>query len=225
MWNLWRMAWRRRHRPPAPGSLLAVIADPLARRRAVQVAHSLNVIAELPQYVEDTDFPIGLRVAAVDAFFIHLRLLIEFLIKKPDSRHPAIHRDDYASGFNLGSVDSALYQRLDTGFDFASQHVAHFSYKRLPAGESAGVDYVGAASLRDRAEDVFAAMRAFIQHMRTTGIACADDFEQWLSAAEARRAKPPARGSLGVLGKALLSFLRRVRPGHAGDGVRCRAAG
>jgi len=65
-----------------------VIDDPLTRRRAVQVAHSLNVIAELPQYVEDAVFPVGLRVAAVDAFFVHLRLLIEFLAKKPDSRIP-----------------------------------------------------------------------------------------------------------------------------------------
>jgi hypothetical protein len=64
----------------------------------------LNVIAELLQYVEDAVFPVGLRVAAVDAFFVHLRLLIEFLAKQPDSRHPAIHRDDYARGFNLGEV-------------------------------------------------------------------------------------------------------------------------
>jgi hypothetical protein len=35
--------------------------DPLTRRRAVQVAHSLNVITELPQYVEDAVFPVGLR--------------------------------------------------------------------------------------------------------------------------------------------------------------------
>jgi hypothetical protein len=148
----------------------------------------LNVIAELPQYVEDAVFPVGLRVAAVDAFFIHLRLLIEFLIKKPDSRHPAIHRDDYASGFNLGSVDSALYSRLDTGYDFASQHVAHFNLQRLPAEESADVDYVSTARLRAYAGDVFGAMRAFIRHMRTTGSAFADDFERWLSVAEARRA-------------------------------------
>jgi hypothetical protein len=31
-------------------------------------------------------------------------------------------------------------------------------------------------------------MRAFIRHMRTTESAYTDDFERWLSAAEARRA-------------------------------------
>lgn len=195
MW-LWKLLGTAR--PPRwyqpPGSLPVVIDDPLTRRRAVQVAHSLNVIAELPQYVEDAVFPVGLRVAAVDAFFVHLRLLIEFLAKKPDSRHPAIHRDDYASGFNLGSVDSVLYGRLITDYGFASQHVAHFSLERLPAEESAGVDYVGPARLCARAEDVFGAMRAFIQHMRTTGSAYADDFERWLSAAGARRATAPPPG-------------------------------
>jgi len=172
-----------------------VIDDPLTRRRAVHVAHSLNVIAELPQYVEDAVFPAGLRVAAVDAFFIHLRLLIEFLIKQPDSRHPAIHRDDYANGFNLGSVDSALYSRLNTDYDFASQHVAHFSLERLTAEESADVDYVSAARLLAHAGDVFAAMRAFIRHMRTPpGSSYANDFERWLSTAEARQATPPPPG-------------------------------
>jgi hypothetical protein len=174
---------------------------PLSKRRAVQVAHSLNVIAELPQYVEDAAFPVGLRVAAVDAFFVHLRLLIEFLIKKPDSRHPAIHRDNYASGFQLGSVDSALYRRLDTDYDFASQHVAHFSLGRLPLEESAGVDYVSAARLRAHAEDIFGAMKAFARHMRTNGSAYADDFEGWLSAAEARRTQPPGQSDLRTTSK------------------------
>jgi hypothetical protein len=113
---------------------------PLTKHRAKQVGHSLNVIAELPRYVDDAAFPVGLRVAAIDAFFIHLRLLIEFLIKKPDRAHPAIHRDDYASGFNLGSVDPALYRSLSSDFDFASQHVVMgcSSRYRWPGGGPCG---------------------------------------------------------------------------------------
>jgi hypothetical protein len=137
----------------------------LTRHRAKQVGHSLNVIAELPRYVDDAAFPVGLRVAAIDAFFIHLRLLIEFLIKKPDRAHPAIHRDDYASGFNLGTVDPALYRSLSSDFDFASQHVAHFSLNRVLIEESAGIEYFDAARLRTCAEDVFGAMEAFIRYM------------------------------------------------------------
>ena len=160
---------------------------PLSEHRAEQVGHSLNVIAELPRYVDDVAFPVGLRVAAVDAFFIHLRLLIEFLIRKHDRAHPAIHRDDYASGFNLGSVDSALYRSLVSDFDFASQHVAHFSLNRVPAEESAGVEYWDAARLRSCAEDVFDAMEAFIRYMYDNDGAHAGYFERLLSEAKGRR--------------------------------------
>ncbi len=161
--------------------------DPLTRQRAGQVAHSLNVIAELPRYVDDTQFPVGLRVAAVDGFFVHARLLIEFLVKPPDLNHPAIHRDDYAAGFSLAQVDTALYQRLRADYDFASKHVAHLSVNRLPDTQSAGVDFVSASRLQAHAEDVFNAMTAFIGHMQTTGSAYVGDFEQSLAEAEARR--------------------------------------
>lgn len=184
---------------------------PLSKRRARQVAHSLNVIAELPRYVDDAALPVGLRVAAIDAFFIHLRLLIEFLIKKPDRNHPAIHRDDYASGFHLGSADPALYRRLSTDFDFASQHVAHFSLDRLPAEESAGVDYVDAARLRSRAEDVFGAMEVFIRYMHANPGACADDFERWLSDARARRAEAPPPAAPASIANVLRLLARRIK--------------
>jgi hypothetical protein len=161
---------------------------PLTKRPAKQVGHSLNVIAELPRYVDDAAFPVGLRVAAIDAFFIHLRLLIEFLIKKPDRAHPAIHRDDYASGFSLGSVDPALYRSLSSDFDFASQHVAHFSLNRVLTEESAGVEYFDAARLRSCAADVFGAMEAFIRYMHAKPGSYADDFERLLSEAKSRMA-------------------------------------
>ena len=159
---------------------------PLTKHRAKQVGHSLNVIAELPRYVDDAAFPVGLRVAAIDAFFIHLRLLIEFLIKKPDRAHPAIHRDDYASGFNLGSVDPALYRSLSSDFDFASQHVAHLSLNRVLTEESAGVEYLDAARLRSCAQDVFGAMEAFIRYMYANEGAHAGGFERLLSEAKSR---------------------------------------
>ena len=110
----------------------------------------MNVIAELPRYLDGAAVPVALRVAATDSFFIHLRLLIEFLTKKPNLTHPAIHRDDYARGFNLSFVDLAMYRRLKTDFDFASQHVAHFSFNRVPTAKSAGIDYVDARRARAR---------------------------------------------------------------------------
>ncbi len=65
-----------------------VMDSGLARRRGTQVAHSLSMVGELPRFVDDSIYPVALRVAAIDAFFVHLRLVIEFLIKP---RGPAGH--------------------------------------------------------------------------------------------------------------------------------------
>jgi hypothetical protein len=156
------------------------------QRKAMQVGHSLNMVAELPNYVDDVAFPVGLRVAAVDAFFVHLRLLAEFLVKKRDQHHPAIHRDDFAPGFHLASVDSNLYQRLDTAFELASRHVAHFSVDRVPDEKASGVQAVDAASLRRLAGDAFGAVAAYIKHARTTGSPYAEEFARLLTEAQSR---------------------------------------
>jgi hypothetical protein len=42
----------------------------------------MNMIAELPRYVDDRALSLGLRAAAVDAFFDGLRALTEFLTKE-----------------------------------------------------------------------------------------------------------------------------------------------
>jgi hypothetical protein len=48
--------------------LFKIMNVELGRRQGTQVAHSLSMIAELPHYVDDEAFPVGLRVAAIDAF-------------------------------------------------------------------------------------------------------------------------------------------------------------
>src|SRR3954453_22911986 len=100
---------------------------PLSRHRGVQVAHSLNVIAELPRYVDDVSVPIGLRVAAIDAFFVHARAFAEFLIKPRDA--PPTPRHDYGQNFHL---DATLLGRLNALYEEASRHVLHFNIERAP---------------------------------------------------------------------------------------------
>jgi hypothetical protein len=154
----------------------------LARRRGTQVAHSLNMIAELPDYVDDATIPLALRAAAVDAFFIHLRLLIEFLIKPRDRR--LIHRRNYTRHFH---VEEALHGRLNADYDFASRHVAHFNAERVPAADSPIFEPVDCARLRGHADDAFAAMSAFARHLSATGSEYAADFGEWLELSTARR--------------------------------------
>ena len=166
------------------------MAVSLARRRGTQVAHSLNVIAELPSYVDDSNVPTVLRVAAIDGFFVHLRLVIEFLTKRPGSgRYRAITWHDYTRDFHL---DEALRRRLSADYDFASRYVAHLNVDRVPTSDSPIFETVDAARLRGHADDVFAAMKGLAQHMATAGDACASDFQRWLAEAEARRDSSPS---------------------------------
>ena len=96
------------------------------RRRGIQVGHSLNMIAELPYYAYNPDVPKALRAAAFDAFFMHLRLLIDFLITKPRrDRPPVISHWDYVQGVHL---EESLRQRLQAASQFASVHVAHYNW-------------------------------------------------------------------------------------------------
>jgi hypothetical protein len=168
---------------------------PLARRRGTQVAHSLNMIAELPAYVDDRAIPAALRAAAIDAFFIHMRLLIEFLIKPDDDR--AICRRDYVKGFSL---EQGLRTRLSADYDFASRHVAHLNYERVPAEDSPIFEPVDGDSLGRHADDVFAAMSAFAQHLSATGSEYAGDFGGWLALAKNRRLGPATTGGAPLSG-------------------------
>jgi hypothetical protein len=158
----------------------------LVRRRGIEVGHSMNMIAELPHYTHDPDLPAVLRAAALDAFFVHLRLLIEFLITKPRTdRPPVISRWDYVTGFGL---DNALRDRLQAASDFANVHVAHFNASRVPTAGSPISHTPSRTSLVGFTQDVFIAMTALVQHLAAAGSVNAADFDGWLGDAQ-RRAK------------------------------------
>jgi hypothetical protein len=152
----------------------------------MQVGHSMNVIAELPRYVDDLAIVVGLRVAAVDSFFVHLRLLIEFLVKPPDRRRPSIHREDYTAGFHLGSIETTLHSRLADAYELASRHVVHYGVDRVPTAAT-GVEYIGAARLRAHGDDALAAFALFVKHLRASANSHADDFDAALSEARSRQ--------------------------------------
>jgi hypothetical protein len=150
----------------------------LMRRRGIQAAHSLNMIAELPHYTHDTAVPTALRAAALDAFFVHLRLLIEFLISKPrGDRSPAISLRDYAKGFNL---DNELRDRLKAADVFANTHVAHLNADRVPSADSPVSRMPTPSELASYRDDVFSAITAAMEHLRVEGSVHAADFNGWL---------------------------------------------
>ena len=156
----------------------------LVRRRGIEVGHSLNMIAELPHYTHDPDVPAVLRAAALDAFFVHLRLLIEFLITKPRRDRPlVISRWDYTTGFGL---DNALRERLQAATEFANVHVAHFNASRVPTAGSPVSHTPSRTSLVGYRQDVFMAMTALVQHLAAARSVYAADFGGWLGDAQQR---------------------------------------
>jgi hypothetical protein len=154
------------------------------RRRGIQVGHSLNMIAELPHYAYEPDVPAALRAASLDAFFIHLRLLIDFLITRPRRDRPAeISRRDYATDLHL---DNALRERLQAASVFANTHVAHFNAERVPGPESLVSRMPERSELDGHRDDVFAAMTVVVEHLKSIGSVHAADFDGWLQGARQR---------------------------------------
>jgi hypothetical protein len=144
------------------------------------------MIAELPSYVEDKAYPMALRAAALDSFFVHLRLLTEFLITKPRrNRPPVISRWDYATGFAL---DNALRDRLTVASDFANTHMAHFNADRVPTTASPITQTPSRSTLVSYADDVFSAMDALVQYLVSKGSVFAGDFQGFLTGAQSLRA-------------------------------------
>jgi hypothetical protein len=89
------------------------------RHWGTRVGHSLDVVAEMPRYVDDDSIVIGLRVAAVDAFFIHYRGLIEFLTDEENKRY--IRSGDYlgASTCQRSTPSRPLSAWRNSGDDLA----------------------------------------------------------------------------------------------------------
>lgn len=175
--------------PRAHAIIRDVTTPELKRTRLRQVGHSLNMIAELPRYVQDPRVSYGLQVAAVDSFFVHQRLLIEFLVRRQAQND--IHRDDYTTGFSLQTIDPGLAAKLDGEWELASRHVVHFSDYRVPQQGSLEVQYMSAADLVARAADIFTTADLFQQHLSSSQNIYTGDFKQLLGEAKHRLLRRP----------------------------------
>jgi hypothetical protein len=68
----------------------------LARQRGTQVAHSLNVVAELPRYMDDRTVPVALRVAAGAVIVDESRAPSTTAIADPDGNKACRHVSTYS---------------------------------------------------------------------------------------------------------------------------------
>lgn len=98
---------------------------------AVEVAHALNMLAELPSHADDSTLPLVVRAACLESYFVNLRLIFEFIGGRR-GRHQ-IHRHDFLPDWE--PARSEKWKTLREQYGFASEQVAHLAKKRtLPGG-------------------------------------------------------------------------------------------
>ena len=71
-----------------------------------QVGHAMNMVAELPRHVGDESIPPGAQIGCLEAFFLNLKLLIEFAAL-PRSRKSGdnIHAQDFLPKWKASSPE------------------------------------------------------------------------------------------------------------------------
>lgn len=97
----------------------------------VEVAHALNMLAELPSHIEDPGLPVVVRAACMESYFINLRLVFEFLSGKYHENE--IRAYDFLPGWKPAKDEK--FEIFRRKYGFASEQVAHLAKKRaFPEG-------------------------------------------------------------------------------------------
>jgi hypothetical protein len=130
----------------------------LSSRRVDHLTFSFWMISSIPAARHnESDF---LTYACMgDAFFVHVRLLADFLI------HQTQNRDFGPNDLVVGWVipESSAVQRLQQDWELASRHVVHFSRERVPNNlDDLKPIEPDTATLRAMANDVLAVMSEFV---------------------------------------------------------------
>jgi hypothetical protein len=143
-------------KPLPPGGLWALWNDP-AFRMASFLTESFSMVGQLPSRVADLDDQIVAN-ACLESFFVHVRLLAEFLIRRPPAK------DFSALDFLWPVPTTPEAKRLaDQWWNVASKHVVHFSRTRVPddiADVEVVQDVVG--FMTEAARDAFAVAADFV---------------------------------------------------------------
>ncbi|MGH3712943.1 MAG: hypothetical protein ACRDT4_05705 [Micromonosporaceae bacterium] len=137
---------------------------PTPERQAItHVSLALTQVRDLPQYAaHDAAVDPTVRIACLEAFYVSVRLLAEFFVRKPAGKH-----EDYTAWSFLPSWQPAPEDaagRLGEQWTIASQQVMHLSKKRIqedvnnPRHEDTSED-----GLRKIAADCDAVLRSFTE--------------------------------------------------------------
>jgi hypothetical protein len=152
------------------------------RAWALEVAYCLDVIAELPAWVERPSLPAAAQNACLESFYSNLRALIEFLVMVRDDKR--IHRHDFLPGWEPPEDHTDL-KKL---FGMTSTHVSHLGKGRIVTPGEAEID-VSPATLAAQSAAVLRMMHLFCDTLVEAGDPEAEVFAAGLDVARARLAR------------------------------------
>ena len=127
------------------------------------LSESLDMVGQLPGRLAVERDPV-VAYACLEACLVHVRLLAEFLVRRPE-------RDFSALDFLWPVPSSPAAKRLRTKWwDVASQQVVHFSRNRIPE-DVQNVEVVEdvVAWLCEAATDVFSVAEEFVEATEALG--------------------------------------------------------
>jgi hypothetical protein len=126
---------------------------------AARFGHSLTMITELISASDDQALPPAVRMTCVEAWFLHYRLLIEFLVIGTSKN--CAEAQDLATGWDPETTKDI--QRLRQDYGWASEHIVHIGGLK-PNTFAQNVDAstlrLKAASLLDVVDDFVTSLEA-----------------------------------------------------------------
>lgn len=137
-------------------------------RYAYQLAYSMRMLAEISdryQTAQDSDDLLP-AMAMLDAFYVHIRLIAEFLTRKTNTLDfgPAQFG---VEGWTVPSTHSA--ERLTDYWHRASKYVMHFGHDRVPANLDELQSFeVTAATLQTMTRDAVDVLDAFVAQVEAS---------------------------------------------------------
>lgn len=136
------------------------------RRRAQQVAYSVYMLGDIAgnydNAVDGDEF--SYARCMIDAFYVHLRLMADFLVKGTSGRD--FGPQDF--GVEWTKPDTPEADRLLEYWDRASKYVVHFGRPRVPEdlGDLAAFQVDG-HSFRAMTRDVLAVLSEFLEKLES----------------------------------------------------------
>ncbi|HZL05793.1 MAG TPA: hypothetical protein VFE45_10320 [Coriobacteriia bacterium] len=135
--------------------------------RAQHVGYSVRLVADIAAHYNDAlDALDTLKsMCMLDAFYVHIRLLTEFLVRTQGSRD--FRPEDFGVDWSAPVGESA--DRLLATWDVASKHVVHFGQRRLPSASDDKREFtVNAAHFRLLVTDAFGFYATFVDAVAAT---------------------------------------------------------